>query len=184
MEITISAKKMQAGESFTEYANDKVNAKLGRFFGDAGVPTTAKIVLQPMKDDIILELTVKHGSLYFRAEQTAKQKEPALDACTDRIIRQIRKNKSKISKHLRDSRYDDAADELSADDVAEDTGEFNVVRSKKFILHSMSAQEAILQMNLIGHKFFMFLNGDTGKVNVVYKRENSSEYGLLEPTEE
>ncbi|GHU47087.1 ribosomal subunit interface protein [Clostridia bacterium] len=185
MNVTITAKKMQAGDVFTEYANEKVSAKLGKFFSHS--EGDARIVLQPLHNDIILELTVKHGGLYFRAEQTASDKNEALDSCLDRIVRQIRKHKTKISKHLRDSRFDSALNEseFTADESGEDTGEFNVVRSKKFALRSMNVQEAILQMNLVGHKFFMFLNGDTGKVNVVYIREaKGSEYGLLEPEED
>ena len=92
MKLQITAKKMQVPQTFNEYADKKLT-KLDRFFGDEA---DAKLTVSTLKDDIIIELTVKYENLIFRAEQRAKDKNDALDACVDKIIRQIRKNKTKV----------------------------------------------------------------------------------------
>ena len=88
MKVQITAKKMQLSQSFTDYAEERLSAKLDKFFGDEA---SAKIVLSTVKNKIILELTVEFGGVTFRAEQSADDKNDALDACIDKIIRQIRK---------------------------------------------------------------------------------------------
>ena len=100
MKVQITAKKMQLSQSFTDYAEERLSAKLDKFFGDEA---SAKIVLSTVKNKIILELTVEFGGVTFRAEQSADDKNDALDACIDKIIRQIRKNKTRLSKQLRDN---------------------------------------------------------------------------------
>ncbi|MDR0221981.1 MAG: ribosome-associated translation inhibitor RaiA [Oscillospiraceae bacterium] len=175
MNVTISAKKMNLGESFADYADKKLSNKLNRFFGEG---TEAKITISAIRDIITLELTVKHDNLIFRAEQTAAEKTDALDACIDRIVRQIRKNKTKVEKRLHSSAFNEAY----GDEIEEQT-EFRVVRKKQFVLRPMTVEEAILQMNMLGHTFFMFKNGGTGETNVVYKRDDGN-YSLLEPVKD
>ena len=114
--------------------------------------------------------------MIFRAEQRAADKNDALDACIDKIIRQIRKNKTKIEKRLRDNAFAGA----SYEDEVEEQTQFEVIKHKAFELRPMSLDEAILQMNMLGHSFFMFKNGNTGDVNVVYKRDDGN-YAVLEP---
>ncbi len=169
MKVTITAKKLNISQSFTDYAEQKLNAKLDRFFPEEA---EAKITLAERRDMIILELTVKYNGMICRAEQTAKDKNDALDVTIDRIIRQIRKQKTKIEKNLRADAFAGLAPE-----VEEDTYE---VREKTFRLRPMSVEEAILQMNLLDHTFFMFKNAETGAVNVVYKR-NEGNYAVLVP---
>ena len=105
MKTTITAKKMQIPQNFTEYAESRINAKLSKFFGDEA---DAKIVISEIKNQIILELTVKYNSIIFRAERTAVDKNDALDDAIDKIIRQIRKNKTKIEKRLKDTAFIDS----------------------------------------------------------------------------
>lgn len=172
MNIKITAKKMQINQSFTEYAEARLSAKLDRFFGDEA---TAKVTLSTVKNQITLELTVIYDNMIFRAEQTADDKNTALDACIDKIIRQIRKNKTRIAKQLRDNAF--AAD----DNTVADESAYQVIKHKKFELRPMSVEEAILQMNMVDHTFFMFKNAETGDVNVVYKRADGN-YAVLEPS--
>ena len=94
MTTQITAKKMQLSPSFSEYAEERLSSKLDKFFGSEA---NAKITLSTIKNKIILELTVTYNGLMFRAEQSAEDKNDALDACIDKIIRQIRKNKTKLS---------------------------------------------------------------------------------------
>ncbi|MBQ8932498.1 MAG: HPF/RaiA family ribosome-associated protein, partial [Ruminiclostridium sp.] len=118
----------------------------------------------------------KTANLIFRAEHKASDKTDAFDAAIDRIIRQIRKNKTKVEKQLHNTIKE------SFDDVVEEQVEFEVVKHKKFILKPMTVDEAILQMNMVGHSFFMFKNAENGEVNVVYKRDDGN-YAVLEPSE-
>lgn len=171
MKITITAKKMQIPQNFTEYAEKRISQKLDKFFGDEA---DAKITMAEHKNNIILEVTVFYNNMIYRAEQTAEDKRDALDASIDKIIRQIRRNKTRIEKKLKASAFK----ELEPIDTAEAT--YEVVRHKKFKMYPMDAEEAILQMNLLGHNFFMFVNSATGETNVVYKRADG-DYAVLEP---
>lgn len=175
MKVQITAKKMQIPQAFTDYAEKKLS-KLDRFFGDEA---DAKITMSSIKEEITVELTVKHENIIFRAEQRARDKNDALDACIDKIIRQIRKNKTKIEKRLK-------ANAFAAEPVDEDEQEqkqYTIIKRKQFNLRPMSAEEAILQMNMLGHNFFMFKNGDSGEVNVVYRRDDG-DYAILEPSKD
>lgn len=173
MTVQITAKKMQISQSFTDYANERLSAKLDKFFGD---DAKAKLTLSTLKNKIVLELTVTYGGVMFRAEQSAEDKNDALDACIDKIIRQIRKNKTKLAKQLRDNTFAD-----KFEDTPDEQTDYTVIKRKKFELRPMSVDEAILQMNLLGHSFFMFKNAETGDVNVVYKRADE-DYAVLEPS--
>lgn len=175
MTIQITAKKMQLSQSFTDYAEERISAKLDKFFGD---DAKAKLTLSTIKNLIVLELTVTYSGVMFRAEQSAEDKNDALDACIDKIIRQIRKNKTKLAKQLRDTSFAD-----KFEDTPDEQTDYEVIKYKKFVLKPMSVDEAILQMNMLGHGFFMFKNGDTGVVNVVYKRADEN-YAVLEPSDE
>lgn len=172
MKLTITAKKMQISQNFTDYAEERINSKLGKFFGD---DADAKIVLTEQKNQIILELTVKYNSMIYRAERSAIDKNDALDDAIDKIIRQIRKNKTKIEKRLKDTAFKEAF----AEPVSEQN-DYEIIKHKKFKMRPMDIEEAILQMNMLGHSFFMFTNAATGEINVVYKRTEGN-YAVLEP---
>ncbi|MBQ1463927.1 MAG: ribosome-associated translation inhibitor RaiA, partial [Ruminococcus sp.] len=105
MKTTISAKKMQVPQNFTESAEQRIDTRLGKFFGDEA---DAKIVLSEVKNKIVLELTVKYNSMIFRSQRSAEDKNVALDDAIDKIIRQIRKNKTKVEKKLKDTAFKDA----------------------------------------------------------------------------
>ncbi|HEZ7987271.1 MAG TPA: ribosome-associated translation inhibitor RaiA [Ruminococcus sp.] len=175
MKTTITAKKMQIPQNFTEYAENKIDSKLSKFFGDEAA---AKIVISEIKNQIILELTVKYNSMIFRAERTAADKNDALDDAIDKIIRQIRKNKTKIEKRLKATAFKEAFTE-----PVDEQSDYEVIKHKKFKMRPMDTEEAILQMNMLGHSFFMFTNAATGEINVVYKR-NEGNYAVLEPEHE
>ncbi|MBQ4464440.1 MAG: ribosome-associated translation inhibitor RaiA [Oscillospiraceae bacterium] len=173
MNVTVNAKKMQINQSFTEYAQERLDAKLDKFFGDEA---EAKLMLTERKGNIELELTVRYNQMLYRAEQTAVDKTDALDAAIDKIIRQIRKNKTRLEKRLKDTAF-----KQEFKDTVEEA-DLSVIRTKKFKMRPMSAEEAILQMNMLGHDFFMFRNAATGEINVAYKRDDEG-YAILEPDE-
>lgn len=172
MKTTISAKKMQVPQNFTESAEQRIDTRLGKFFGDEA---DAKIVLSEVKNKIVLELTVKYNSMIFRSQRSAEDKNVALDDAIDKIIRQIRKNKTRVEKKLKDTAFKESFAE-----PVEEVPDFEVIRHKKFKMRPMSVDEAILQMNLLDHEFFMFTDADTGLINVVYKRDDGN-YAVLEP---
>ncbi|MCR4644626.1 MAG: ribosome-associated translation inhibitor RaiA [Oscillospiraceae bacterium] len=174
MNVTVNAKKMQISQSFTEYAQKRLDAKLDKFFGDEA---EAKIMLSEQKGQITCELTVRYNQMIFRAEQTAVDKNDALDAAIDKIIRQIRKNKTRLEKRLKESAF-----KQEFQDTVEEA-DIQVIRSKKFKLRPMAVEEAVLQMNMLGHAFFMFKNAATGTINVVYRRDDGG-YAVLEPDED
>jgi len=171
LNITVSAKKMQVSQAFTDYAQKRLDTKLDKFFDDEA---DAKIVLTEQKNQIIVELTIRYNSMIYRAEQKAIDKNDALDAAVDKIIRQIRKNKTRLEKKLKDSAF-----KQEFEDTVEET-DISVVRTKKIEMRPMTTEEAILQMNMLGHGFFVYKNADTGKTEVVYKRSDEG-YAVLQP---
>ena len=166
MNITIIGRKCTPRESFKERAELKLK-KVEKFFGP-----------EAEKNIKIVEITLSKGGFIFRSQERSQDLEDALDKCVDSLIRQIRKNKTRLAKRIRDVSFDEAFN--SADDSAEE--EYDIVRTKAVILKPQSSEEAILQMNMLGHEFYMFRNADTDDVNVVYKRADGG-YGILEPTE-
>lgn len=172
MDITIVGRRCTIRDSFKERAEKKLS-KVKRLFGDDAV---AKVTVTVEKTYQSVEITVNKGGMIFRAEERAVNMNDALDACVDSLIRQIRKNKTKLEKRLRSGALDDF---MNNDSVVEET-DFELVRVKSVSLKPESPDEAILQMNMLDHHFYVFLNSSSGNVNVVYRRKNGG-YGLIEP---
>ena len=174
MNITIVGRKCTPRESFKERAELKLR-KVEKFFGP---DSTAKITATVEKNIKIVEITLTKGGFIFRAQERSQDLEDALDACVDSLIRQIRKNKTKLEKKIHEASFD----EVFNADIDEET-DFDIVRTKSVILKPEMVDEAVLQMNMLGHQFYMFRNAETDDINVVYKRKDGG-YGLIEPTEE
>lgn len=174
MNITIIGRKCNPREDFRTRAEKRL-AKIERLLGEEA---SAKVTATVEKTCQIVEITVSKGGILFRAEERAENITDALDECVDSLIRQIRKNKTKLDRKLHSLVIDD----FFGDEVEEE-GEFDVIREKAVALKPQSVEEAILQMNLLGHKFYMFLNAQTDEINVVYKR-NETGYGLISPEKE
>jgi putative sigma-54 modulation protein len=170
MNITIVGRKCNPREDFKARAEKRLS-KVEKLFGEEAA---AKVTATVEKSCHIVEITVTKGGMIYRAEEQAENMVDALDECVDSLIRQIRKNKTRLDKKLHAAVLDD----FFADDVEEEN--FDVIREKSVALKPQSVEEAILQMNLLGHQFYMFLNADTDEINVVYKR-NATGYGLLSP---
>lgn len=175
MKITIIGRKCSPRDSFKERVEKKL-AKIERFFGPE---TEAKVTATVEKSSQTVEITVVNSGMIFRAQERAENMNDALDSCVDSLVRQIRKNKTRVEKKLRSGAFDDYAAAGVSDDVAEEV-EFDVVRTKNLQLKPQSVEEAILQMNLLGHQFYVFLNTENTDVNVVYRRSDGG-YGLIEP---
>ena len=171
MNITIVGRKCTPHQSFKDRAEQKLK-KVERFFGENA---EAKVTATVEKNAKIVEITLNKGGMIFRAQERSADLEDALDACVDSLIRQIRKNKTKLERRLRDANIDDFFAEA---DEAED--DFEIVRTKAVILKPESVEEAILQMNMLGHQFYLFNNSEDDSISVVYRRKDGG-YGLLSP---
>ena len=172
MKMTITGRKCSPRDSFKEHAEKKL-AKIERFFGS---DVEAKVTVTVEKSSQSVEITVNNGGMIFRAQERAENMNEALDKCVDTLIRQIRKNKTRVEKKLRSGSFEAFADEV---EVPEEV-EFELVRKKTVSLKPQSVEEAILQMNLLDHQFYVFLDDEHGDVSVVYKR-NDGGYGLITP---
>lgn len=150
---------------------DKKLKKFDKFFNEDAV---ASIKLSKIKNKERLELTISNNGTLFRSEQTSDTFNNALDIALENIERQIRKNKTRLEKRLREGAFLKAEGRFEDDVEAEET----IIRTKAFEMIPMSPEEAILQMNLLGHQFYMFHNSETNETNVVYKR-NDGNYGLI-----
>ena len=158
-----------------ESLKSAIEKKLSKFDKFFGADTEAFVTCKTRKGDKIIEITVNYGGTTFRSEEENETFITALDRAMESLERQIRKNKTRLEKTIRQGAFQD--DEYE-DEYAEE-GEFDI-RIKSFSLKPMTAEEAILQMNLSGHDFFVFLDADSGETSVVYKRREGS-YGLIIP---
>ncbi len=174
MKINITGRKCTPRDSFKDHAERKLS-KVARFFDD---DAEAKVTATVEKSCQIVEVTVSSRGMIFRAEESAQNMNEALDDCIDSIIRQIRRNKTRLEKRLRTGNFDDIIAEAEA--AVDEEEQYEVVRTKSVVLKPESVEEAILQMNLLGHVFYMFRNAETSEINVVYKR-NDGGYGVLVP---
>lgn len=172
MKVTMTGRKCSLRPSFVERTETKLS-KLDKFFeSDAKADVTVTSERNLMR----VEITIRYNGMVFRAEDAAAEPNEAVDRLMDVLLRQIRKNKTRLEKRLRVHAFDD----IETGGMEEEEDEFHVVRSKSFPVKPLDVEEAILQMNLIGHQFYMFRNGETGEINVVYRRRDGN-YGLLEP---
>ena len=175
MNITVVGRKCTPRENFKERAEKKLQ-KIDRFFG---AEATAKVTATVEKTSQSVEVTINHDGMIYRAQARAQNMNEALDACVDLLVRQIRKNKTKLEKRFRSGAFDD----FVAEEPVEEEVDFELVRTKTIPIKPQSVEEAILQMNLLGHKFYMFRNAASDHVAVVYQRDDGG-YGLIEPEEE
>ena len=174
MKFTFTCKKVSLNDSIKEYAEKKIS-KLDRYFRDDADALVTFSVEKAHR--CVVEITIVSGSTLFRAQEESRDGDMrgAIDAACSTIDRQIRKNKTRLSKRLRQEAL---APSVPAEfDVSEET-EFQVVRTKRIAVKPMSADEAILQMNLLDHDFFVFRSTEN-VVSIVYRRKNGG-YGLLE----
>ncbi len=169
MNTVFVARKLTLSDSFKERAEQKLK-KLDRFFDDV----KAQVAVSTQKDQASVELTVWAEGMIFRAEARNTDKLDALNEAIDNLIRRIRKNKTRLQKKVKGSAFELPEESLSEED------EYDVIRTKEVALRPMDVDEAILQMNMLGHSFFVFLNAESGAVNVVYRRNNGG-YGLIVP---
>lgn len=173
MKVTINARQMNVRES----TKDMVIAKLGKLDKYFHTEGEAVVTFSRKRDKKNLEVTISVGGTMFRSEIEDDTFQNALDRSIDAIERQIRKNKTRLEKRLRSDAFDEVYD--IDESFEEDEPEFKI-RRKTFSYKPMSVDEAILQMNLLDHEFFVFEDAENGDICVVYKRKDGN-YGLISP---
>lgn len=176
MKVTIVGRQMNVWDEMKATINAKL-AKLDKYFSDE---CAATVTLSNKHNQKCLEITILAAGTIFRSEVQDETFRNALDRAVYTIERQIRKNKTRLSKRLRSGAFDQGIID-TGEDFEEDL-EFQI-RRKSFTLKPMSTEEAIMQMNLLGHEFFVFKDDTAEKVCVVYKRHDNS-YGLITADEE
>ena len=177
MKITVTGKKTEVNQSFKDHVEKKL-IKFDKYFKDNA---EAKVVIFKEPNRECVELTISSDGMIYRSEQKNKTFLNSLDDCIDIIERQIRKNKTRLAKRLKSGAFERTADDSYQPELEENEGEF-VIRYKSFKFKPMSVEEAILQMELLDHDFYIFENDVSGKTNVVYRRQNN-EYGCIEQDE-
>ncbi|MEW5865604.1 MAG: ribosome-associated translation inhibitor RaiA [Bacillota bacterium] len=180
MEITVKGKNVEVTKALRDYAEKKVR-KIQRFF--EGDTIDAQVTMDVEKGFHVVEVTMQVNGLLLRGEDKTGDMYASVDGAVDKIERQIRKYKTRINRRLRQTgaRLVEAEFPPGGPGVAEEgEEEARIVRTKRFAMKPMSIQEAVMQMELLGHDFYVFSNSDTEEVNVVYRRKDGN-YGLIEP---
>ena len=175
MKFTFTEKKMESSEELRAYSIRKIN-KLDRFFKSEA---DAYVTFSIERGRFLAEITIHNNGLYYRASELTNDMYASVDSGVAAIERQIRRNKTRLEKRLREGALErePAPAYMSAEDESDE--EFKIVRSKRFSIKPMSPEEAILQMNLLDHEFFVFRDMDADDaVSVVYRRKQGG-YGLI-----
>ncbi|MDN2452740.1 ribosome-associated translation inhibitor RaiA [Lactobacillus sp. UCMA15818] len=178
LKYNIRGENIEVTEAIRSYVQKKLT-KLEKYFEDTS-NSTAHVNLKVYSDKTAkVEVTIPLPYLVLRAEETSADMYASVDLVTDKLERQIRKHKTKINRKSREKGFTSVQ---VKDDKEENENGFDIVRSKHFSLKPMDSEEAVLQMNMLGHDFFIYEDSETDGVNIVYRRKDGR-YGLIESTE-
>ena len=178
MEIFVRGDKIEVTKAIQEYANEKLG-RIEKYIGDSG-KVRATVVVSVKNHNQKVEVTIPLKSIILRAEETKDDLYAAIDVVTDKLERQIRKNKTKLqSKKMKEKFSKDLMYDAIATLEDDDEEKNKIVKRKSVEVKPMSEEEAILQMELLEHQFYIFKDSETNKVAVVYKRKEG-DYGIIE----
>ncbi|NEZ47061.1 ribosome-associated translation inhibitor RaiA [Clostridium niameyense] len=174
MKITVIGKNIQVTNALKETVERKL-LKLEKFF-NPDVAATATLSVH--KNQHVIEVTIPFNGVILRGEESTDDMYASIDLVVDKLERQIRKQKTRLEKKMHNSslRFQYIPDYSDKDEY----NDSKIVKTKRFAMKPMSSEEAVLQMELLGHNFFVYKNASDGEVNVVYKRKDGN-YGLIEP---
>lgn len=173
MNLVISGKNLDITEGLRSAVEEKIG-KLERYFTDT---TEVHVTLSTEKNRQKIEITIPMKGSIIRAEEVSSDMYVSIDLVEEVIERQLRRYKNKLIDKEQNAAH---LNQAFIDEEAFEDEEINIIRSKKFAMKPMDAEEACVQMELLGHNFFVFRNSETDEVNVVYKRKGNT-YGLIEP---
>lgn len=175
MEIIIRGDKLKITSAMKDYINEKLE-KLEKYLGNSDT-VCANVIVKVKNYEQIVEITIPLKSLILRSEETQEDFYAAVDKTIDKLERQIRKNKTKIMSRQTKSNFDFVFSNM--DEEEDDAEEQKIVKRKTIEVKPMNEEEAILQMELLGHQFYMYKDCDSDKYAVVYKRKDGN-YGVME----
>lgn len=174
MKLNIRGDKLEVTDAIRDYVIDKLG-RLDKYFKDEGV--CANVLLKIKGNRQIIEVTVPTDKYILRSEEEHNDLYAAIDLVVDKLEGQIRKNKTKLKKQNIDNRYKEFNFDYELDEEEENTDV--IVKRKEIEMKPMDSEEAILEMELLGHSFFVYKDVDTNNINVLYKRKDGN-YGLIE----
>ena len=177
MKFTFTDKKVNIPNRVHAYAEKKIG-KIDRLFR---AESDASVTFSRSRGRYTAEVTIRNNGMIYRVSEVTSDMFASIDSAVAAIERQVRKNKTRLEKRLREGAFERTAEIVPVDE--EEPDEFEIVREKRFSIKPMMPEEAILQMDLLGHQFYVFKNEETDAVCVVYKRNKKGEYGLIEPVE-
>lgn len=181
MTFTFTGKKYEVFDELRAYAEKKIGKidKLFRTESDASVTFSAE------RGRYTVEITIRNNGMFYRVTETTSDMFASIDSACAALVRQVRKNKTRLEKRLRDGAFERTSAPVPVpDDDDEDAPEYKIIRSKRFAIKPMSPEEAAMQMDLLGHTFFAFRNQDAEDAfSVVYKRRDGG-YGMISDAEE
>jgi len=176
MNLKIIERKYNA----TEKMKEKMELKLKKFDKIFDSDADVQLVLSKEKEREICEITIFYKDTIFRVEETTRDMYEAFDECIENLKKQIRKYKTRLENKFKGKKYEDELLEFNDDFQNEDEEtDFAVIKTKKISVKPMFVEEAILQMNLLNHEFFVFRNAETNEIDIVYKRKDGN-YGIIE----
>ena len=171
--LNVIGRKVSLRNNFKEMAERKLSIFDRIFDEDAEATVTATVERNCQR----VEITIRQRGMIYRAEDTADEMNEALDHAISAMGRQIRRNKTRLEKAKKVAPGIELAEDYYYDEPDED---LEVVRTKRFFVEVMTPEEAILQMNMMGHQFFLFRDDESGEIHAVYRRKDGA-YGLLIP---
>ena len=173
MRINTTLRGVRLDDRTSELLTKKIN-KLDKYFGDEA---DAKLTLTQEKGRQKLEITIPYKGFTLRAERAGDDLTYAIDEVIEALERQIRKYRTRLEKRAKSAGVDNLVMDM-ADDSEDELPK--VVRTKRFSIKPMDVEEAIMQMELVEHNFFVFTNADTNQINILYRRGDGN-LGLIEP---
>ena len=177
MTFTFTGKKFDVTDAMRDYAEKKIG-KIDRLFR---TESDASVTFSSSRGRYTAEVTIRNNGMIYRVSEVTSDMYASIDSAVAAIERQVRRNKTRLEKRLRDGAFERTAEALPEEDEEEE--EFRIVREKRFSIKPMTPEEAILQLDLLGHEFFAFRNQDEdGVFAIVYKRKNGG-YGLISATD-
>lgn len=189
MNFNIRGENINITPSLRDYTEKKIN-KLEKYFDPAAL-SEVRVNMRVHNNEQVVEVTIPVQGLLLRAEDTHDDMYAAIDLVVTKLDRQIKKYKTRVNRKNRQEIRDAQRESLGSiaatsvidtneTKVEHEEPEFELVRKKRFFLKPMDAEEAILQMTMLGHTFFVFTNAENGQTNVVYRRKDGR-YGVIEP---
>ena len=173
MKFNIHGKKIDVTESIKSYIEEKIG-RLDKYFENPDNVTATALIKLRGKDQVV-EVTINANKFILRVEESHKDLYASIDKVSDKIERQIRKNKTRLKKKT----VKDVSKDFVLDFEEKEENDNVIVKRKVIENKPMSEEEAILQMELLGHEFFAYKNEETNEVNILYKRKDG-DYGILE----